>query len=372
VARKNGNGEGSRPRKRPDGRWEARYWAETPTGKKRRSVYGSTRKEVVRKLAEAMTTKDDVPVMVPSNITVGEFLAQYEEVARDTMKRRSFETYQGIARVHLLPAFGNFKLEDLSREQVQRFYARKRDQGLSAARVRRIHGVLSAALNKAVLWRLVTHNVCKEVSPPRVETPAIRPLSLDEAKRFLAAAESDERYHALYVLGLTSGARWGELTGLFWSDLDLSRRVMYIQRSLIKGSGGYTFESPKTLGSRRSVVLTKKATDALLCHRARLAAEGFKVEGDALVFTNTVGKPINHSHFTRRNFKTTLRRAGLPDTTWHAATRHTCTCILLLEGVNPKSVAMQMGWSSVAFMLENYARFLPGWGDNDVMDKALG
>jgi integrase len=30
---------------------------------------------------------------------------------------------------------------------------------------------------------------------------------------------------------------------------------------------------------------------------------------------------------------------------------------------NPKSVAMQMGWSSVAFMLENYARFLPGWCD---------
>ena len=51
---------------------------------------------------------------------------------------------------------------------------------------------------------------------------------------------------------------------------------------------------------------------------------------------------------------------------------HTCTCILLLEGVNPKTVAMQMGWSSVAFMLENYARFWPGWGDHGAMDKALG
>ena len=208
--------------------------------------------------------------------------------------------------------------------------------------------------------------------PPRVETPAIRPLSLGEAKRFLAAAESDERYHALYVLGLTSGARWGELTGLFWSDLDLSRRVMHVQRSLVKGSGGYTFEGPKTRGSRRSVGLAKKATDALLRHRERRAAEGFAVSGDALVFVNTVGKPVNHSHFTRRNFKATLGRAGLPDTTWHAATRHTCTCILHLERVNPKSVAMQMGWSSVAFMLEHYARFMPGWGDHGVMDEVLG
>lgn len=98
---------------------------------------------------------------------------------------------------------------------------------------------------------------------------------------------------------------------------------------------------------------------------------GFLVEGDSLVFTNSVGKPMNHWNFTRWSFKSLLKRAKLPDTNWHAATRHTCTCILLLEGVNPKSVAMQMGWSSVAFMLENYARFLPGWGDNGVMDTAL-
>jgi hypothetical protein len=53
------------------------------------------------------------------NVTVREFLAQYEDVAKDTMKRRSFETYRDIARKHLLPAFGHLKLSDLSREHVQ-------------------------------------------------------------------------------------------------------------------------------------------------------------------------------------------------------------------------------------------------------------
>ena len=107
------------------------------------------------------------------------------------MKRRSFETYLDIARLHLLPAFRSTKLKDLRREQVQRMYARKRDEGLSAARVRRIHGVLSSALNHAVRWRLIEHNVCREVSPPRVPPPEIRPLSLDEAKRFLATTQGD-------------------------------------------------------------------------------------------------------------------------------------------------------------------------------------
>src|SRR5215212_698915 len=248
-------------------------------------------------------------------------------------------------------------------------YSDKRDGGLSTARVRRIHGVLSSALNHAVRWGLMEHNVCKEVSPPRVLAPEIRLFSLDEARRFLEATESD-RFHALYVLGLTSGMRLGEIGGLFWSDLELDLRTLHVQRSLITGYG-QTFEPPKTPNSRRNVVLTETATEALLRHRERQAAEGFPVDGDALVFTNTAGKPINPSHLRCRSFKPILKRAGLPDTTFHAATRHTCCCILLAQGVNPRVVSLQLGHSSVAFTLQRYASYLPGWGDDGAMDRAL-
>jgi integrase len=88
-----------------------------------------------------------------------------------------------------------------------------------------------------VLWRLVEHNVCKEASPPWGPPPEIRPLSLKEATRFLVAAEGDG-FEALYVLGLTSGMRFGELSGLFWSDTDLDRRMLRGQRALVTGHGG--------------------------------------------------------------------------------------------------------------------------------------
>jgi integrase len=188
VARKNGNGEGSRPRERADGRWEARYW----TDGKRRSVYGGTRKEAADKLVKALANEDGAPAgFEPTNMTVREFFEQYDDVAQDTMKRRSYETYRDIARLHLLPSFGTMKLRALGREHIQQLYRRKRDGGLSAARVKRIHGVLSSALNAAVRWRLIDRNPCREVSPPRVSQPEIRPFSLDEARRFLAAAEDD-------------------------------------------------------------------------------------------------------------------------------------------------------------------------------------
>ena len=70
----------------------------------------------------------------------------------------------------------------------------------------------------------------------------------------MVAAQGD-RFEALYVLGLTSGMRLGELGGSFWSDTDLTRRVLHVQRALITGHGGQTLEPPKTPESRRSIGL---------------------------------------------------------------------------------------------------------------------
>ena len=201
--------------------------------------------------------------------------------------------------------------------------------------------MLSSALNHAVRWGLIDHNVCKEVSPPRVPAPEIRPLNSEEAKRFLTAAEG-YRYHTLYVLGMTTGARISELRGMFWSDLDLDRRVMRVQRALITGRGGQTFEPTKTPNSRRSIGLSQRAIDALEHHRECQKAEGFPVEGDSLVFTNTVGGPINPSHLLCRSFKPRLERAGLPRTTFHAATRHTFCCLALEQGINARTISLAM------------------------------
>jgi integrase len=113
------------------------------------------------------------------------------------------------------------------------------------------------ALNYALHWRLGEHNVCKEVTPPRVPSLKKWPLSLEEAKRFLAATEGDR--FATFVLGLTSGMRLGELGGLFWSDMDLARRVLHVKRSLTTGHGRQTLEAPKTPRSRRIIGSTDRA-----------------------------------------------------------------------------------------------------------------
>lgn len=77
-------------------------------------------------------------------------------------------------------------------------------------------------------------------------------MNSQEARRFLKTARAD-RFYALYVLAMTTGARVGELGGLFWSDIDLEHRALRIQRSLITGRGGQSLEPPKTANSLRTI-----------------------------------------------------------------------------------------------------------------------
>ena len=62
---------------------------------------------------------------------VAEFLAQYEDAVRHTMKRRSFETYQSIAKVHLLPESGtsSSQIWDGSRSNICTRSSVKADSG---------------------------------------------------------------------------------------------------------------------------------------------------------------------------------------------------------------------------------------------------
>lgn len=143
---KNGNGEGN-IRQRKDGRYEARYH---DANGNRRSVYGKTRKDVAEKLAAKLANKEAEPVQTHTSITVRDFFAEYLEAIKDTIKRRSYETSNDIIREHLNPEFGGMYLTDLDRRSIQSMYTRKRDSGLSAARVKRIHDVLAASLNVAV------------------------------------------------------------------------------------------------------------------------------------------------------------------------------------------------------------------------------
>jgi integrase len=73
VSKKKGNGEGSITRHKKSGLYMARYWVETPTGPKRKAIYGKRREDVAAKLTDALSDRNKGLVFDDENMTVSEY-----------------------------------------------------------------------------------------------------------------------------------------------------------------------------------------------------------------------------------------------------------------------------------------------------------
>ena len=376
---KNGNGEGSIYEHKRNGKkvgYRGAYWIHTADGPKRRYVQGKTRAEVNQKLTKAMANRNGGFIFDAGSLTLGEYLERWlMNCVRGTVRSSTFEGHKHIIRPYVIPALGRLKLKSLNPTHVRNLYREKLDSGLSAATVRKMHGILSKALKQAVLDGLVPRNVCEAVKPPKVERKEINPLDKEQARALIEVASGD-RLEALYVLAVHTGMREGELLGLKWEDVDLERGVLRLRHGLVREGGKTALGDLKTPKSRRSVRLTRAAVEALRSHLERQLEEmertGSLYQSGGLVFATQTGSLINPSNLRNRSFKPLLKRAGLRDICFHDL-RHTCATLLLSQGTHPKLVQELLGHATIAMTLDTYSHFLPSMGDQTVraMEAAL-
>jgi integrase len=359
---------GDRITKRKDGLFQGMYTAQTPDGPKRKYVYGRKYGDVKRKLAETMGDAARGIVVDDMNLTVSEYLDRFlEDVQRGSVRESTYSRDKYLVTNHVKPALGRVKLKNLSAMHLQRLYREKQDAGLSASTVQKIHHVLHKALAQAARWDLIARNPADAAKAPRPAPAEMRPLSAEEVRRLLEAAHGD-RLEALYVLGVTTGMRRGELLGLKWTDVDLENTRLSIRRALTRTDNGkyIALTEPKTKGSRRIVKLTQRAVEALRSHLGRQLAEieaaGDLYRDDGIVFTTEAGTPINPSNLRQRSFAPLLKRAGLPHIRFHDL-RHTCATLLLSKGVHPKFVQELLGHASIAITLDTYSHVMPEMAD---------
>ena len=362
MGRRSAN-EGSIYKRKRDGLWVAQYLVDTPEGKtKRKYVYGKKRKEVADKLAEVLKDRGEGLLLDAGNLTVAEFLANWLESEKESVRESTHERRKEIIRLHVNPYIGSTRLTKLNALHVQRLYARKLEEGLSPGTVRLIHANLSKALQKAVRWRLVVANVARAATAPKNTAEEVKPLTREQVKQLLDAARGD-RFEALYVLAVTCGLRRGELLGLRYEDIDLRRSTLQVRRSLSKGK----VNLPKTSKSRRSIKLSRIALEALKRHKMRQTVLS------EWVFCTNKGQPISSQQLLWKAWDDVRREAQLPEGTHLHQLRHTCATLLLQENVHPKLVSSLLGHSTIKQTLDTYSHVLDNMLGSvaDGIDNAL-
>jgi integrase len=260
-----------------------------------------------------------LPGMVRTGATFADAAAEYlRYVTEDRGRKHStIEDYRSIIRVHLLPAFGETALEQISVAAVEEFQARLAHREHHGRRISPrtrnkilivLHGIFKRARR---VWSLPINPAAEIERDSGRSSGDIEVYSPEEVWALVRSA-ADERDAATYATAAFTGLRMGELRGLHWRDVDFARSVVRVRASYAQGE----LSVPKS-GKVRSVPMVPDVGR----HLAGLAERDDWTDEDDLVFAEDDGGWLNDDKL-RLRYRAAQRRGGLRPLRFHDL-RHT-------------------------------------------------
>jgi integrase len=257
--------------------------------------------------------------------------------------------------------FGDRPIASIRRGDIQSFVS-----GLSLAPntirvvMQHVAGVFNTALDDGLLGG---RNPCDGVRLPRVESPSIFPMSVEQVDALLAGAS--DPFKAAIVIGAGLGLRQSETAGLTVNRIDFLRRSVTVDRQWQQATASATgaFTSPKTESSTRIVPADQWVLDRLAAH---IQQHGLGGDG---VLLHRNGVPLDSAKFGYE-VRAARRRAALPESFTFHDLRHFFASALIHAGCSVKQVQAALGHKSAKVTLDVYGHLWPG--EEDRVRDAIG
>lgn len=227
----------------------------------------------------------------------------------------------------------------------------------SAHYLKTLRSVFNVAIRE---WLWLKESPADKLAKPKPRPGRERFLSEDEEARLLAACReatlrADEKFRSpflypIVLLLLTTGARFGEVAGLRWRQVDFARRQITLEAAGTKGRRG------------RALPLSDAAAEEL----RRLKAERATVT--ELVFASPAdpSKPVAS---LKTAWAAACKRAGIRGCTLHDL-RHSYASKLVMRGVSLSALAELLGHRSLE-MTQRYSHLAAGHALEEAR-RALG
>ena len=356
---------GGSVRRRPDGRWEARFTYTDDLGqKKRASVYADTQKECRQKLTAALKSVDEGSYIKTQRYTVAQWLDEWLSTYCKGLKPATVSGYRSKIETRIKPYIGNSTLSALTNVQIQKFYNKlqtgdKEHKPLSPKSIQSIHGILHKALDQGVSARIIYSNPADHIKLPKIKRPDLAPIMDDNVSRFLEAIKGD-RFERVFIVDLFSGLRQSEIIGLRWPDVDLESGLLTIRHQIQKSysDSGYVFLNETKNGKQRIVAVAPSNGQALKTQRVqqmerRLAAGPASNNPLDHVFTDELGGHLKHRKIIN-HFKKIVASIGMENTRFPDL-RPSYAVNAPSAGESVPPVPAQLGHYSSAFTTDVYA-----------------
>lgn len=289
--------------------------------------------ESVRQTAEAK------PPIHPSGAMT---LRRYVDDVWAPLRMQQKETWRrerGWWDRHLLPALGEMRLCDLTRDR----WSTTLD-GLTkcCGRSKAIaQNAYRTALTRAfeLGWIAEVHSFSTIIGSTKRATAEVEPLSMPEVRRFLDAV-AVPRDRAFFALQFGQGLRPGEVMGVDWGDFDWTNRTIRIRGTKNSLANGVVALTPLSRGE-----LVQWWT-----------ACGQPAHGPAFPSSRPGRRGKLMSTYPRRSFKAAAAASGLNDKRKRAlipyAARHSFATIAAITGVPRAATKRMMRHATTSTILE--------------------
>lgn len=195
---------------------------------------------------------------------------------KHTVKPNSHDNTRKLLYNHILPLFGDYKLNKLSTPLIQSIINKLADKTNKGEKGSYLHYDKINALNKRILqydvvMQAIPFNPAREVILPRNTQKAkrqkVKHFENRELRQFLDYMNSLDldRYRysyelTLYKFLLATGCRINEALALSWEDIDLDNAVVHITKTL---NYKQEINSPKSKASYRDISIDSETVSML-------------------------------------------------------------------------------------------------------------
>ena len=377
---------------RSRGVWEVQIslGRDPATGKYRkvsRTVRGT--KADARKMRDQLRVEYESGLRLDADkLELGSYLNDWigNREASGELAHATIENYRRHIRTWINPYLGKSALKEIRPYTVESWHREARKAGATPRTLQAAHKVLKQALRDAMRNELILSNPCDAVKTPKAEARKRGYLEVSELRRMLAVldAEGESAFSIAVRLGVSTGARRGEVLGLTWEHVDFKNKAISIVQSLSQydgarkaGKPAKEIKRPKTQSGKRKISLD----DDVLVHLSKWKA----IQARELLkngIKQSSGTPVCCSLYDARICGVAVFAGGFLDPQgfsskfakfceeygFYSSTgkrlcfhelRHTQATLLLSNGEDIISVAGRMGHASPSITSDMYAHAMP-------------
>ena len=265
-------------------------------------------------------------------------------------KERTCEKCRKQIENHIVPKLGEYDLEELTAQVLQRFTAELSESGLAANTVNGIISVLKSSLKRAVMLGITNVQCSDAIVRPKAKEKQVESFTKGEQRKmegYIVEKGKDKLFDI--VLCLYTGLLIGELLALTWQDVDFGKGIIAVNKSCRDAwrDGKYVkgIDTPKTENGYRIVPIPKQLVTRLKEIKKHSVGEyiiGGKAEYGAQIRSY------------QRTFEKLLIKLGIAHKGFHAL-RHTFATRALEVGMDVKTLSELLGHGNPMITLKRYA-----------------